>query len=114
MAPAAPKAPTLVVKSAPRPPSGRSSLLDAIRGGGSGLKKAKPVEKKKPTGRGAMLDMIRNGRKLKKVVREEKPVEKKIDSGMSSIMDILARRAAIEGSSDEEDSSDGYSDSEWA
>ena len=98
----------------PAPPSGRSNLLAAIRGGSGGLRKAAPRQReRKKSVRGGLMDAIR-GRNvvLRKVDRSQ--VQKKKEPaggpGLTGIMAVLARRAAIMGSDDEDSDSDEWSD----
>jgi hypothetical protein len=99
---------------APKPPGagrpGGAGLLAQINAG-KALKSAKARSPKKPDARGSMLDEIANRSfALKKV---EKKTEVAPATGgllgkklQGNVMDILARRAAIEGDSDESDDSD--------
>jgi hypothetical protein len=95
-----------------RPRPGGASLLEQINAG-TQLKSRAPAPKKAPDARGGLLDAIANRTfALKKVVKtEEEPVAVGGLLGtklQGNVMDILARRAAIEGDSDEDST-----DSEW-
>lgn len=82
---------------------------------GANLRRVEPTAKveRRGSARGGLLDEIRNRNyRLKKVeVQQTKAAAPAAASGLASIMDILSRRAAIEGSDDEESDDDNWDDS---
>jgi hypothetical protein len=91
----------------------RGGLLDQIAKGAQ-LKKVEPVEKPAPTdGRSSLLTAITSGVQLKQAQNRQLPDKKPKDDGPLSVADILARRIAIVGNDDKDDSdSDGW-DQDW-
>lgn len=83
---------------------------------GANLRRVEPTAKveRRGSARGGLLDEIRNRNyRLKKVeVQQAKPAATAAaPGGLASIMDILSRRAAIEGSDDEESDDGDWDDS---
>jgi len=96
---------------------GRGALMDAIRTGGGGLKKAgdRPAPAAPPPAdeRGALMDAIRSGNtRLKKVdTNAPKPAAAApMSLGGVSVAAILARRQALADSGDEDSDDEDWED----